>query len=316
MLDFSESKEQSNNFKDIYEQYDELDIYFRVLGCWPDVRTKLHSPFSKDSNPSFSFRQTSTKLLWHCFSNDLGGDAVALVAQIHNLDYGQACQFIRNNYPSSSNIQKTTREPSKPAKIEVVLFDKDPESFYDYWSSFCISKQTLELYNIRAAKEVWLNDKLYSVYSDKSPVIRYLINGKYKIYRPYGKSDKWISNTRLIDPQGWKQLPEKGNLLIVGKAMKDILVFHELGINAIALCSESCNIPLEMYENLSKRFKKIITFLDNDESGFRAMIKIYNSYQIEHYWVPIELECKDIAEFADNYGLEGTSELLERLNIR
>ncbi len=56
--------------------------------------------------------------------------------------------------------------------------------------------------------------------------------------------------------------------------------------------------------------------MDNDEAGFRAMIKIYNSYQIDHYWIPIELKCKDIAEFADTYGLKGVSELLERLNIR
>jgi len=323
MLNFENAKEQTNKYPNskypngsIYDYISDLDIYFRILGYYPELRKKYKSPYTKDSNPSFCFIQVKERLRYHCFSSGKSGDAIQMVSDFNCINYKEAVALVYNNFPlTNTPIQSFVYKPSKPAKIEVVLFDKDPESFYEYWNSFCISKKTLELYNIRAAKEVWLNDKLYSVYSDKSPVIRYLIGSNYKIYQPLNPKAKWISNCRITDIQGWTQLPFTGDLLIISKAYKDVCLLREFGYDAFALCSETTNLSQPLVDNIKGRFKRIVSFLDSDIAGLATMNKYYDQYQIPFVSMPLNTECKDLSDFAYLYGPEESMKILEQLGL-
>lgn len=317
-MDLSNAQEQF--YGNIYDFINDEEIYLKLLGYIPDTKIKYRSPFSEDNNPSFRFVQRD-RLLWQCFSTGKGGDAVSLVSKLMNITYKEAVYHIYNKYPLSRNRITNNKKINTPTIIEVILFEKDPKSFYEYWEDFNVSKETLNLFNIRAAKEVWLTKEgdefLIATYKDKNPVIRYLINGKYKIYTPNNpKEKKWLSNTKVTDIQGWSQLPNSGDILIISKAMKDILVWKELGINAIALCSETANLHKELVDNISSRFKKVICFLDNDEAGLETMNKYYNKYKIPFTYIPINIGCKDIAEFSQLYGLEELKNFLSnKLNI-
>lgn len=55
-----------------------------------------------------------------------------------------------------------------------------------------------------------------------------------------------------------KQLPKTGDVLIVQKAMKDIMCLYEFGIPSIAPNSENTSISDEEIAKLKERFKRII----------------------------------------------------------
>ena len=171
------------------------------------------------------------------------------------------------------------------------------------------------MYNVKPAKEVWLNDSLLALYRDNNPVIRYLVNGSYKIYQPLNKNCKWVSNCRINAIQGLKQLPKSGNLLIISKAMKDCMVWRELGYNAIALSSETAKMPKEIIEHLRGRFKKVVSFLDNDNAGLTTMNSYWEQHQIPFTHIPVDMGVKDLSDFVEAYGLDGAEELLNQLNF-
>ncbi len=320
MIDFSNSLEHFQG--NIYDYISQEEIYFKCLGYYPNDKDFFKSPFAVDNTPSLRFKQDQN-LFFKCFSTGKSGDAIAFVAEMHSLTYKQAILYIFNKFPLQKKPTTSTPVYRKAVetKIELIIPDTFPHSFYEYWNQFYVSASTLIKFNIKPAKQVWLTNEKYTdlliaTYKDKSPVIRYLINGKYKIYLPYEKKDKkWISNTKQDDIQGYRELPPRGDLLIISKAMKDVVVWYELGFNAIAFCSESANIRPEVYNHLKSRFTNIISFLDNDKAGIDSMNRYYDQYQIPFTMIPPEFECKDIAQFIHTYGPEGTKKLIATLNI-
>lgn len=319
MINFSSSLEHFQG--NIYDYISQEEIYFRCLGFYPNEKDFFKSPFAAvDRTPSLRFKQDQN-LFFKCFSTGKSGDAIAFVAELHSLTYKQAILYIFNNFPLQKIPTTTAVIPKRivETKIELSVHPKIPVSFYNYWNQFYVSTKGLVKYNIKPAEQVWLtNDKytdlLIATYKDRSPVIRYLVNGRYKIYLPYEKKEKkWISNTKQDDIQGFKELPERGDLLIISKAMKDVLVWNELGYNAIAFCSESANLRPEVYNHLKGRFTKIISFLDNDKAGIEAMTKYRDQYQIPFTMIPSKFELKDIAEFIHAYNPEGTLKLIKTL---
>lgn len=324
MINFSTAQEQC--IGNLYDYISPEEIYFKALGYYPNDKQFFRSPFSRDTTPSFKFKYYN-ELIFKCFSTGKGGNAIQLVALLQGINYKDAVNYIFNNFPLSNNFPKRCLPTKKTeTKIEVVLPLKIPDSFFDYWSKFEITKETLDTFNVKPAEQVWLSndnykDLLIANYKDKSPVIRYLVNGKYKIYSPYKPKNKgkWISNTHECDIQGLKQLPISGDLLIISKAMKDVLIWKELGFNAIALCSETCILREEVYKHFKGRFNNIVSFLDNDAAGIQAMSKYKDQFNIPYTMIPEKYKCKDLGELTETYDLETTRqlslELLQQLKI-
>ena len=69
-------------------------------------------------------------------------------------------------------------------------------------------------------------------------------------------------------------LPKSGDILVVTKSMKDVMVLYQLGIPAIAPISENCFLTEAQYNKLQSRFKYIVLLYDNDRPGLRSMISI------------------------------------------
>jgi len=80
--------------------------------------------------------------------------------------------------------------------------------------------------------------------------------------------------------QGYDQLPEKGTLLIVTKSLKDVMLFYEFGIPAIAPASESVILSVEQHKELSQRFTKIVTLYDFDLTGVRSANKMRKEFNL------------------------------------
>jgi DNA primase len=300
MINFNNSNELF--IGDILKYVDQAEVYSRFLNFIPEENTFYSSPFSKDKNPSFRFQWYNGKLLYKCFSTNQTGNCINLVAYLEKCSNLNAIQIIANRLNIKNEIRQheTFNFAKKETKIEVIVHQFYPMSFYVYWNKFGVTKEILDLYDIKPAKQVWLNDFIAAQYKDSSPVIRYRVNGRYKIYKPYETLYKWLSNTKQHDIFGLTQLPKTGDLLIISKAMKDICCWKALGYWSIATCSEVVLIPLNIMEDLKLRFKKIIVILDNDEAGITTMNKYIQTYSLACYCVPLSLGYKDIAEVREN----------------
>lgn len=313
MINFNNSNELF--IGDILNYVDQAEVYSRFLNYTPEENTFYSSPFSKDKNPSFRFQWYNGNLLYKCFSTNQAGNCIELVAYIEKCSNQEAIQKIANrlNIKNERRVFDTPNFAKKETKIEVIVHKYYPMSFYTYWMKFGVTKEILDLYDIKPAKEVWLNDFIASQYKDSSPVIRYRVNGRYKIYRPFEILYKWLSNTKQYDIFGLTQLPKEGELLIISKAMKDIACWKSLGYWSIATCSEVVLIPKDVMEDLKKRFKKIIVILDNDEAGITTMNKYISTYSLACYHVPLSTGYKDIAEVRENTSEQYLKKLIHNL---
>lgn len=77
-------------------------------------------------------------------------------------------------------------------------------------------------------------------------------------------------------------LPKSGDYVVVTKSMKDVMVFYELGIPAIAPISENCYLTEAQHLKLVKRFKHVILFYDNDIAGVHNLNK-FRKMHLELY---------------------------------
>ena len=97
--------------------------------------------------------------------------------------------------------------------------------------------------------------------------------------------------------QGWEQLPESGDLLIITKSYKDVMLLYEYNIPAIAPNGEYVIISEEVINSLKKRFKNIFILFDNDLAG----VKNSHKYKKAYNDIPIiflkRKYSKDISDF-------------------
>jgi len=180
-----------------------------------------------------------------------------------------------------------------------------------FWRSFYIKEETLSLYKVNAISKYTINGLVKASYSKESPMYSYKVFNKFKIYRPFEpKATKWRGNLSSLDIQGFEQLPESGELLIITKSLKDVMVLHELGYNSIAPSSESISIPEVVMNNLRNRFKKIIIFYDRDRAGLTFARKITKQFEINAIFINKKYKKKDISDYIKKFGVENTKQLL------
>ena len=305
--------------KEKIDRIGEMQIYFRYLGYFPQQGKTYSSPFSSDTTHSFSFK-LGDSLMWKCFSTGKGGNCISLVSELFNETFKDAVKRIFNDFEANNNVQSkkkvlaSDRFTKYDTEIQVVLQDFSKTDL-DYWLQGGITKATLDFFDIKCVKEVWLNKgegfKWLWSYSPSNPIFRYLINGRYKIYRPLEKDKqwKWLSTTKVKDWQGFKQLPKTGDILIVTKSMKDVMVWYGFGFNAVSPCSESQQITKEVIDYFFTRFKRIYINYDFDKPGMTQMI-----YLKLEYGLPIiitsDINNKDFFDLVSAKGQEFTKKLI------
>lgn len=279
------------------------------------------SPLRHDRNPTCGFvRSPDGRILFHDLSGDFTGDCIAVVARIQNLSYKEAIQYVAQDQGLIDGTAKPIVKKeypiieSTPAKIDVKLQEWSSDTL-EYWSKYGISVQTLKTFNVFPLSVVWLNDKVYSI-AKKYPIFGYYFgNDQWKIYWPHRKTRRFISNTNEL--QGWYQLRQyKGDSkeIVVTKSLKDVMVFHELGIPAIAPQGEAQLLSQDIYNILSVMFDTIVINYDNDLTGIRSMNKMKRMYNVLPLPLPLN-EPKDISDFSKKYGIKATAAFVDQVRV-
>ena len=313
----STKKKEPLTIEYILSKVSEYDIYASYIGQFKPGLI-YNSPFRKDTNPSFGIflSKRTGKLLFKDHGSGVCGDIIKFVREYTGIsNYNEVLQEIvkRLKITNKTVLKSTKPIESKETVIGIVrqAFTKIDEQ---YWGSYHISMPTLEKYNVHSIKYYLCNGIVKGIYKDENPMYAYKVYNNFKIYRPLGdKFTKWRNNLTEFDVQGYAQLPKKGNLLIITKSLKDVMVLHEMGYNAVSPSSESTFIPDIVLNDLKKRFKNILLCFDRDIAGVSNMRKVSLKTGIKGFLVHKSFKAKDISDAVKTNGFESVHDWLKKL---
>lgn len=205
-------------------------------------------------------------------------------------------------------------------KIKCREFD---DNDHQYWSRFGINLSTLNFYEVKAVS-TYKSDSIESFkfvlkyqHDPLDPCYCYQFKGKkalrVKLYRPLSTSSKWKSNVNSNDIFGINKIADTEDLLFIVSGAKDMMVMKEMGYCSIASQSETQIIKESVIDALKTRFKKIIVLLDNDNAGINSSKAYKTKYKLDYIVLPKIGNEKDVAEFAETYGLESTKIIIKNL---
>jgi hypothetical protein len=313
------------SIESITKKVSEWDLWRYYI---PGVQLKrsFKSPLRKDENPSASlFLATDGRVLLKDFQIGTFNIWQFLQAKF-NLTFIEALKVVDNDFDlglcakplaekptmefigicTGENLE--TREETK-LPVKKRTWNKADER---YWGQFGLKVDFLQKHKIVPLQNYWVNDKLVYWYTPYDPAYSTEFgNGIRKIYRPLAKRFKWVTNAKNSHVQGDEFLAEKGDMLIITKSYKDVLLLKTLGYEAVASQSESTFLPEDKLEDYKNRFLKICLLWDNDTTGMNYSQKFCTLYCLIPIFVPDGSGTKDISDYYRMFGKDKTRELLQ-----
>lgn len=302
-----------------------MSTYLRV----PVKRGLFCSPLRKDNKPTCSFCHSKKgELMYHDFGTGFHENFVGVVMEIHKCSYQEALNIIAEDF---GYISKAEDRPAVKIKVSNVKLEEKtetliqikPKAFSEqelkWWKGFGVTEKTLKKYKVFSCDSIFLNGDYFSSSSPRIPIYGYYCGKKngqelWRIYFPSKRSFRFLSNVGKSYIQGAKQLPKTGDVLLITKSQKDVMLAYELGIPAIAPCSEVLFLSNKQIQHLKKRFKTIVVCYDTDITGIHNLKQIKVKYPDLHtFFIPRKYGVKDISDFFKKYGEEETRRLAGEL---
>lgn len=306
--------------------YDILDYYLkpyhnsgRLLAA-----KNISNPFQaeKQETPSFNIFPTMGTGEWRYkdFATGDDGSCFDLVMKLFNLSFVEALEKINSDFtlmldtvqkPQQSNRQLTQITPK--FEIKKKAFTAEEKAF---WGKFGIDEQTLKNYNVSSLNEFSTTSKIGNPYTTKSSsekfIFAYENQDWVKLYKPLDEKKykfQYLGTKEQGYIFGWKQLPEKGDLLIITGGEKDVMTLAAKGFNAITLNSETATLSKTIVDELKLRFIQILVLYDNDDTGIKQSNILAVAHGLHRLVLPtLQNNGKDISDYFAN------GETLEKLN--
>lgn len=318
--------------ENIFKRITSYDVFMRYCKNFKEVGSMFKSEFRNDKNASCCIEYINGDLLYKDFGED-SYRCVDYVGRKFSLSFYNSLKRINEDFKlglgyrtndSNEIIQPRliTSLPKFEEKQRTVIKIKKrnwTKEDIKYWNSYDIPIKLLEEYNVKSISHYWLiNNKgerefvnnnigfSYDYYWHKDIFLR-------KLYFPHANSEgKWISNVDYTIIQGWNILPkEGGDILFITKSFKDVMIFKLLNYWAVAPNNERAFIPEQVFKDkLQIRWKRIIIWYDNDDTGIEGAEKFSKKFEIEYYHNPLDTP-KDPSDFVQLYGLQVFKELVE-----
>lgn len=302
-----------------------MSTYLRV----PIKRGLFCSPLRRDNRPTCSFCHSKKgELMFHDFGTGFHENFVGVVMEIHKCSYQEALNIIAEDF---GFISKAEDRPAVKIKVSNVKLEEKtetliqikPKAFSEqelkWWKGFGVTEKTLKKYKVFSCDSIFLNGDYFSSSNPRVPIYGYYCGKKngqelWRIYFPSKRSFRFLSNVGKSYIQGAKQLPKTGDVLLITKSQKDVMLAYELGIPAIAPCSEVLFLSNKQIQHLKKRFKTIVVCYDTDITGIHNLKQIkVNHPDLHTFFIPRKYGVKDISDFFKKYGEEETRRLAGEL---
>ena len=266
--------------------------------------------------------------MFHDFGTGFHENFVGVVMEIHKCSYQEALNIIAEDF---GYISKAEDRPAVKIKVSNVKLEEKtetliqikPKAFSEqelkWWKGFGVTEKTLKKYKVFSCDSIFLNGDYFSSSSPRVPIYGYYCGKKngqelWRIYFPSKRSFRFLSNVGKSYIQGAKQLQKTGDVLLITKSQKDVMLAYELGIPAIAPCSEVLFLSNKQIQHLKKRFKTIVVCYDTDITGIHNLKQIKVKYPDLHtFFIPRKYGVKDISDFFKKYGEEETRRLAGEL---
>ncbi len=315
--------------KDFLLSKNSEETYMRTYLGIP-ISTKLVvSPLRSDHRPTASFyRNRKNELIFHDFGTGFHANFVGVVMELHKCTYREALRIIAEDFHL---IEKNTERPEIKIKKTAVKIEEKKETVIQiqdqpftanelkWWEGFGVHESTLKKFKVHSCASFFINGNYAGSSTDKSFIFGYYggvknSNELWRLYFPQKNTYRFLSNWEKNMIQGAKQLPEDGNLLVITKALKDVMCLYELNIPAIAPCSEVLFLSNTQLERLKQRFQNIVVFYDNDATGIAFMKKIKKAHpELKYFFIPKKYKVKDLTDFVKKYGVEKTKNYAQQL---
>lgn len=305
------------------------ETYMSTYLKLPITRGLHVSPLRRDNRPTCSFCHSKKgELMFHDFGTGFHENFVGVVMEIHKCSYQEALNVIAEDF---GYISKAEDRPAVKIKVSNVKLEEKtetliqikPKAFSEqelkWWKGFGVTEKTLKKYKVFSCDSIFLNGDYFSSSSPRVPIYGYYCGKKngqelWRIYFPSKRSFRFLSNVGKSYIQGAKQLPKTGDVLLVTKSQKDCMLAYELGIPAIAPCSEVLFLSNKQIQHLKKRFKTIVVCYDTDITGIHNLKQIKVKHPDLHiFFIPRKYGVKDISDFFKKYGEEETRRLAGEL---
>lgn len=302
-----------------------MSTYLRV----PIKRGLFCSPLRKDHKPTCSFCHSKKgELMYHDFGTGFHENFVGVVMEIHKCSYQEALNVIAEDFGYLSKAEDRPAVKIKVSNVKLeekteTLIQIKPKAFSEqelkWWKGFGVTDKTLKKYKVFSCDSIFLNGDYFSSSSPRVPIYGYYCGKKngqelWRIYFPSKRSFRFLSNVGKSYIQGAKQLPKTGDVLLITKSQKDVMLAYELGIPAIAPCSEVLFLSNKQIQHLKKRFKTIVVCYDTDITGIHNLKQIKVKHpDLYTFFIPRKYGVKDISDFFKKYGEEETRRLAGEL---
>lgn len=312
----------------IFQRIPQEQMFKKYLGFYPGLEVKFCSPFRTDRNPSCTLTYLNGKLVLRDWSLNTYYDIFDVVQKLNKVNFPKAVDMVATDFGLKEGehsepilpAPETIRRKSKP------VFDVQVQPFTDtdiaYLEQFGITPQIASRFNTFSVKRFFINEKHVYDYSQYDPAIGYYFglnsrgNQKWKVYSYYSSHSRFMCNTSRIN--GWIQLPENGELVVITKSMKDVMTLARFSIPAVALQGESIEPQKWMIDELQRRFGHVVSLYDFDRAGAHMAWILRHKYDIPAFALTDgrfgtkNFGSKDISDYVRDHGLSATEQLINQ----
>lgn len=275
----------------------QIAIMSEALGCDIDVNIRYRNPLREDRRAGCSMKWYNGILFFVDFAYN--------PTHISAIDMLRLTKGVRVNRYYDNRDSISSKPVVRDTKIDVVLRDFSAED-QRYWGKYNISCDMLMEYGCRALKRVQVNSK--DIFVDKY-CYGIFVEGRVKVYSPFSKSMKWVSNVLQEHIGFMRRLSVYGDRVIVTKSFKDAVCLLSLGFSDVCwVQSEAVVMNRQAMFSLSKRFDEVVIFFDNDEVGVsygeRLKDRFLDVTKGNIRTIYVDDRCKDISDYVFRYGAD------------
>jgi len=320
----------------ILNKVSQSQIFQYYLGYTPEEGKRYTNPGRTDKKPDCYFYVKNGKIRFRDPAMPLDEDCFGIVMYMERCNFPVALETIAKDFGlygwsnrvivNLDNIANETIKEKQRTRF-TVRFRKWNLLDAEYWKSFYITSEILNLFNVKPVKVVWIDDRELPsyIYTENDPCYAYIFPDKtIKLYFPLrekGQTRFWNNSSYV---QGLNLLPDRGEEVIITKSYKDVLALRIFDIYAIAPQAETNIIDIELINDLKRRFNTIYSLYDWDRAGLRGAYTLKKDHGITPLFFTRSEACEFLGakvrynyekkDFTDNLKAYGYQDMISIIN--